>query len=77
MTTAINTFKFTGRAGTRFGLNETGRWETPDGIEVVEGPAWHGRSPEHRYVAQRVTGGRCVCGATREAAVDALRALGT
>lgn len=66
-------FKNVTRARTRFGETEPTRWETPDGIEVVEGAAWHGRAPERRYVAQRVTGGPCAWGATREAAVAALR----
>jgi hypothetical protein len=58
-----------------FAVSESGRWHTADGIEVCEGPAWHGRSPARRYVAQRLIGGRCAWGATREAAADAVRAL--
>lgn len=69
-----NTLKTTTRATTRFGASEAGRWETEDMIEVCEGPAWHGRSPERRYVAQRISGGPCAWGSTRAAALEACRA---
>jgi hypothetical protein len=61
---------------TAFGIPAAGRWHTADGIEVCEGPDWHGRAPERRFVAQRRTGGRCAWGATAEAAAEAVRAAG-
>jgi hypothetical protein len=69
-----NTMKIIARTmTTAFSEPEPGRWLTDDSIEVVEGPAWHGRSPERRYVAQRLNGGPCGWGATREAAAAAVR----
>jgi hypothetical protein len=70
-----NEFKNVTFPRTRFGESEPARFETPDGIEVLEGPAFAGRAPEHRWVAQRVSGGPCAWGPTREAAVAGVRAL--
>lgn len=60
----------------QYAQSEGGRWETADGIEVCEGPAWHGRAAERRYVAQRLSGGPCQWGATPEAAAAAVRDAG-
>jgi len=73
--TSNNTMKIVTSKRSAFSEPESGRWHTADGIEVCEGPAWHGRSPARRYVAQRLSGGACAWGATREAAADAVRAL--
>ena len=59
---------------TPFAVTEPGRWHTADAIEVCEAPAWHGRSPERAYVAQRLSGGLCAWGVIREAVVDVVRA---